>query len=87
MSGDALALCSRLAARGCAIMPAMIGLTDTQLGTVMDMARTVPFEKRDLYLQRIAAMLKLRRPFRDADVVEAAQLAMAGLVQRVDSVA
>ena len=35
----------------------MLGLTDNQLGTVMDAARTLPVEKRDLYLQRIAAML------------------------------
>jgi hypothetical protein len=35
----------------------MIGLTDNQLRTVMDAARTVPVEKRDLYLQRIAALL------------------------------
>ena len=34
----------------------MLGLTDIQLTTVMDMARTLPVEKRGLYLQRIAAM-------------------------------
>ncbi|MGB8055542.1 MAG: hypothetical protein WCF75_02810 [Pseudolabrys sp.] len=38
----------------------MLGLTDDQLGTVMDMAHTVPVEKRDLYLQRVAAMLAMR---------------------------
>ena len=61
----------------------MIGLTDTQLGTVMDMARTLPVEKRDLYLQRIAAMLAVRGRgrFNDADVADAAKLAMAALVQ------
>ena len=37
----------------------MIGLTDNQLTTVMDMAGTLPVEKRDLYLQRIAGRLKL----------------------------
>ena len=37
----------------------MLGLTDDQLGTVMDMAHTVPVEKRDLYLQRVAAMLAM----------------------------
>ena len=30
--------------------PGMIGLTDTQLGTVMDAARALPVEKRGLYL-------------------------------------
>ena len=61
----------------------MIGLTDTQLGTVMDMARTLPVEKRDLYMQRIAAMLAVRGRgrFNDADVADAAKLAMAALVQ------
>ena len=61
----------------------MIGLTDTQLGTVMDMARTLPVEKRDLYLQRIAAMLAVRGRgrFNDADVADAAKLAMAAFVQ------
>jgi peptidoglycan/LPS O-acetylase OafA/YrhL len=61
----------------------MTDLTDTQLGTVMDMARTLPVEKRDLYLQRIAAMLSVRGRgrFNDADVADAAKLAMAALVQ------
>jgi hypothetical protein len=38
----------------------MIGLTDTQLKIVMSAARLVPVEKRDVYLQRIAAMLAFR---------------------------
>ena len=38
----------------------MIGLTDTQLNIVMNAARSVPVEKRDTFLQRIAAMLALR---------------------------
>jgi hypothetical protein len=38
----------------------MIGLTDTQLAIVMGAARKVPVEKRDTFLQRIAAMLALR---------------------------
>ena len=50
----------------------MLGLTDDQLGTVMDMAHTVPVEKRDLYLQRVAAMLAMRGRghFGDDDVQE-----------------
>lgn len=39
----------------------MIALSDAQLQTVMRTAHLLPVEKRDLYLQRIAAMLKLRR--------------------------
>jgi hypothetical protein len=61
----------------------MIGLTDTQLGTVMDAARSLPVEKRDLYLQRIAAMLAMRGRghFADSDVADVARLALAGLMQ------
>jgi hypothetical protein len=61
----------------------MTGLTDTQLGTVVDMARTLPVEKRDLYMQRIAAMLAVRGRgrFNDAAVADAAKLAMAAFVQ------
>ena len=68
----------------------MLGLTDNQLTTVMDMARTLPVEKRDLYLQRIAAMLALRGRgrFNDADVADVTTLAIAGLIQQsADSVA
>ena len=41
-------------------MAGMIGLTDTQLAIVMGAARVLPVEKRDIFLQRIAAMLALR---------------------------
>jgi hypothetical protein len=34
-------------------MAGMIGLTDTQLQVVMQAARLVPVEKRDIFLQRI----------------------------------
>jgi hypothetical protein len=59
----------------------MLGLTDTQLGAVMDAARSLPVEKRDLYLQRIAAMLALRGRghFNDGDVTDVAKLALTGL--------
>ena len=36
----------------------MIGLTDTQLATVMTAARTLPVERRDTFLQRVGAMLR-----------------------------
>jgi hypothetical protein len=57
----------------------MIGLTDTQ---ARDCARTLPVEKRDLYLQRIAAMLALRGRghFGDSDVADVTALALRGLV-------
>ena len=61
----------------------MIGLTDYQLKVVMDAARLVPVEKRDLYLQRVAAMLAMRGRgrFTDTDVADVAQLALARLIQ------
>jgi hypothetical protein len=66
------------------IIRSTLGLTDNQLTTVMDMAGTLPVEKRDLYLQRIAAMLTMRGRgrFNDADVADVVQLAMAGLVHQ-----
>ena len=68
-------------------MPGMIGLTDAQLKIIMTAANGVPVEKRDLYLQRIAAMLTMRGRghFTDADVTDVAKLAMAGLIQTTDS--
>lgn len=62
----------------------MLGLTDTQLAAVMDAARTLPVEKRDLYLQRIAAMLtqRGRGHVADADVTDVAKLALTGLVHQ-----
>ena len=62
----------------------MLGLTDNQLRVVMDAAHMVPVEKRDLYLQRIAAMLTVRGRghFNDSDVHEVTTLAIAGLIQQ-----
>jgi hypothetical protein len=67
----------------------MIGLTDIQLKTVMNAARSIPVEKRDVFLRRIAAMLAMRGRgrFTDTDVADVAQLALAGLVQTADSAA
>jgi hypothetical protein len=64
----------------------MIGLTDIQLKIVMNAARMLPVEKRDVYLQRIAAILALRGRgrFTDTDVADVARLALAGLVQTAD---
>ena len=65
-----------------------LALTDTQMKIVMDGARSLPVDKRDLYLQRIAAMLELRRKRfgnLDSDVLDVAQLALSGLVQQTDA--
>jgi hypothetical protein len=59
----------------------MISLTDFQLQTVMTAASALEPEKRDLYLQRIAAMLTMRGRghFNDSDVSDVAKLALTGL--------
>ena len=59
----------------------MPGLTDSQLDIVMDAARAVPVERRSVFLERTAAMLRLRRPFTDDDVADVVRLALCGLVQ------
>ena len=66
------------------ILRYMIGLTDTQLAIVMGAARVLPVEKRDIFLQRIAAMLALRGRgrFTDTNVAEVAQLALTGLAHQ-----
>jgi hypothetical protein len=62
----------------------MIGLTDIQLKIVMNAAGLIPVEKRDTFLQRIAAMLALRGRgrFTDTDVAEVAQQALRGLIHQ-----
>jgi hypothetical protein len=61
----------------------MVSLTDSQLAAVMDAARPLPVEKRDVYLRRIAAMLAVRGGrYNDADVTDVATLALAGLAQQ-----
>jgi hypothetical protein len=64
----------------------MISLTDQQLKTVMDAAAEIDPGRRDMYLQRVSAMLTLRGRFSDADVVDVVMLASCGLVhQRTDA--
>jgi hypothetical protein len=60
----------------------MIALSDAQLDTIVSLARRLEPEKRDSYLQRIAADLAVRHGFRftDADVSAAAHAALQGLV-------
>ena len=59
----------------------MISLSDNQLRIVMDVAAGLKPERRDIFLQRCGAMLRMRGRFTDADVAEVTRLAMAGLVQ------
>jgi hypothetical protein len=62
----------------------VISLSDQQLDTIVTLARQLGPEKRDAYLQRIAADLAVRHGFRftDADVSAAAQAALQGLVHQ-----
>ena len=60
----------------------MISLSDQQLTIVMSAARSLEPERRSIFLERVGAMLRLRGRFNDDDVVQVAQLAMAGLVQQ-----
>ena len=53
----------------------------SQLDTVSRAAGLLPAEKRDLYLQRVAAALNLQRRFGDAEVEAAVRAALQGLVQ------
>ena len=60
----------------------MISLSDRQLDIVSQFAKALPIEKRDAYLQRIAADLAVRHGYRfsDADVSAAAAAALASLM-------
>ena len=62
----------------------MHGMSDHQLGVIMDAARAVPRERRSVFMERAAAMLKLRRPFTDDGVADGVRLALFGLVQSPD---
>jgi hypothetical protein len=59
----------------------MISLSDSQLRVIMDTAKAIEPSRRDIFLQRVGAMLKLRGRFDDADVEDVARLALCGLVQ------
>jgi hypothetical protein len=63
----------------------MISLTDRQLRIVMDTAAAIQPDRRDIYLQRVAAILDLRHRFTDADVSDVVSLASCGLVHRTDA--
>jgi hypothetical protein len=60
----------------------MLSLSDAQLKLVTAAAADIPVERRELYLQRLAAMLTLRKHragVSDADVTQAVRLASSGL--------
>jgi hypothetical protein len=59
----------------------MISLSDRQLSVVMAAARTLEPDRRDVFMQRVGAMLRLRGRFTDDDVGAVAQAALTGLVQ------
>ena len=64
----------------------MISLTDQQLKNVMDAAARVAPDRRDVFLQRVGAMLTMRGRFSDADVSDVWMLASCGLIhQRTDA--
>jgi hypothetical protein len=63
-------------------MRRMISLNDSQLQTVMSAAADLDPEKRPLYLERVGAMLAMRRPFSDDDVVDVVSLALCGLAHK-----
>ena len=65
----------------------MLSLSDNQLEIVVSAARAVAPERRDIFSERIAAMLKLRRRFDDRDVNEVTALALRGLIQTADTAA
>ena len=62
----------------------MVSLSDPQLKNVMDAALALAPERRDIFLQRVGAMLRMRRRFTDADVQDVARLALCGLIQTAD---
>ena len=60
----------------------MLALSDDQLAMVMTAASSLPVEKRSVFLERVAARLRLRGPrFTDADLGAAIQAALTGLIQ------
>ena len=63
----------------------MTGLNDRQLAVLRDAAASLPPEKRSVYLQRVGAMLAIRRHgvrFGDSDVIDCCALAKFGLMQQ-----
>ena len=51
------------------------------MDVVTDTASIVPVERRGIFLERVGAMLTMRRRFTDADVHDVTALALCGLVR------
>jgi hypothetical protein len=64
------------------MLSTMFALSDDQLALVMTAAGGLEVEKRGVFLERVAARLRLRGPhFTDADLGAAIQAARTGLTQ------
>jgi hypothetical protein len=59
----------------------MFALSDDQLTMVMTAAKSLPVEKRGLFLERVAARLRLRDRFTDVDLDDAVRTALGGMIQ------
>jgi|SoiMetStandDraft_5_1073268.scaffolds.fasta_scaffold00352_11 hypothetical protein len=59
----------------------MISLSDRQLKIVTTAAETIPTERRDIFLQRVAAMMQFR-PRSDQDIADVCVLAAFGLARQ-----
>jgi hypothetical protein len=55
-------------------------IATSELKTVMATTAQLPQAKRDIFLQRVAAMLRMRGRFSADDVDEISKLALCGLV-------
>jgi hypothetical protein len=61
----------------------MLSLNDRQLFAVLSGAQSLPQDKRDIFLERVAAHLKIRcGRVNDGDVATAVQVARDGLVHK-----
>lgn len=59
----------------------MISLSDARLDIVMAASRDLPLEKRNVFLERVIAVLQRRGRFNDADVGSAAQPPASSVLQ------
>ena len=64
------------------MLSTMLALSAAQLALVMTAAGGLPVEKRSVFLERVAAWLRLHGPhFTDADLDDAVRTALTGLIQ------
>jgi hypothetical protein len=62
----------------------MVSLSDPQLKIITTAASAVPVDRRSVFLERIAAMLRMRGygHFTNSDVSDVAKLALTGLTHQ-----